>query len=293
MPSQPSPPPSPHPLPAPETEAGRAGLAALRAAPKRAVLALDFDGTLAPIVADPRDARAHPEAAAALARLAPRLAGIAVITGRPAADAVTYGAFDGAAGLEGLTVLGAYGAERWNAADRTVRAPEPPAGVAAVRAELPALLTKLGAPDGTWTEDKGRALAVHTRRAAAPDEALALLRAPLYALAERHGLVVEPGRMVLELRPPGADKGAALADYVREKSAGAVVYAGDDLGDLPAYETVTALRDAGVPGLLLYSAPETGDETVPRLAERADVTVRGPAGLVAWLRALADALDAR
>ncbi|UNS97648.1 trehalose-phosphatase [Streptomyces tubbatahanensis] len=283
---------SPESLPEPRTQEGRAGLAALRAEPERAVLAFDFDGTLAPIVADPRAARAHPDAVPALARLAPRLAGIAVITGRPAADAVRFGGFEGAAGLEGLTVLGAYGAERWEAADGSVRAPEPPPGVAAVRTELPALLRRAGAPDGTWTEDKGRALAVHTRRTASPDEALDLLRAPLHALAERHGLMVEPGRMVLELRPPGADKGAALADYVREKRAGVVAYAGDDLGDLPAYETVTALRGEGVPGLLLYSAPQAGNETVPGLAERADMTVRGPAGLVRWLSGLAAGLTA-
>ena len=279
------------PLPAlPKTEAGRAGLAALLADPARAVLAFDFDGTLAPIVTDPQDARADPEAVPALARLAPRLAGVAVITGRPAADAVRYGGFESVAGLEGLTVLGAYGAERWDAANPVVRAPEPPAGVAAVRAELPAVLAESGAPDGTWTEDKGRALAVHTRRVTSPDEALDQLRTPLYALAERHGLMVEPGRMVLELRPPGADKGAALAGYIRERAATAVAYAGDDLGDLPAYATVTALRREGVPGLLLYSAPETATESVEQLRAAADVRVTGPAGLAAWLGALADAL---
>ncbi|NSC22428.1 trehalose-phosphatase [Streptomyces albus subsp. chlorinus] len=277
-------------LPEPETEEGRAGLAALRTDPARAVLALDFDGTLAPIVADPGAARAHPGAVPVLGRLAPRLAGVVVITGRPAADAVAYGGFAAAEGLEGLTVLGAYGAERWDAADGVVRAPEPPAGVAAVREELPALLDGAGAPEGTWTEDKGRALAVHTRRTASPDEAFALLRDPLYALAERHGLVVEPGRMVLELRPPGVDKGAALTGYVRERAATTVVYAGDDRGDLPAYDAVGALRREGVGGLLLYSAPEAGDETVPDLARRADVTVRGPAGLVEWLRGLAGLL---
>ncbi|OEU97210.1 trehalose phosphatase [Streptomyces qinglanensis] len=279
------------PLPEPETEAGRAGLAAVRADPARTVLALDFDGTLAPIVGDPRDARAHPEAVPVLARLAPRLAGVAVITGRPAAEAVRYGGLEGAAGLEGLTVLGGYGAERWDAADPVVRAPEPPAGVAAVRAELPGLLRASEAPEGTWTEDKGRALAVHTRRAASPDAALDRLREPLYALAERHGLVVEPGRMVLELRPPGADKGAALTGFVRERSATAVVYAGDDRGDLPAYAAVTALRAEGVPGLLLYSAPEAAAEAVPELRDGADVRVPGPAGLVAWLRALADGIQ--
>ncbi len=44
--------------------------------------------------------------------------------------------------------------------------------------------------------------------------------------------------MVLELRPPGMDKGVALSEFAREIGAGSVLYAGDDLGDLPAYSAV-------------------------------------------------------
>ncbi|MFQ6198729.1 trehalose-phosphatase, partial [Streptomyces sp. NPDC000405] len=84
-----------HLLPEPVTEAGRDGLAALLARPERAVVALDFDGTLAPIVPDPERARAHPGAVPALARLAPRLGSVAVVTGRPAGVAVRYGGFAG------------------------------------------------------------------------------------------------------------------------------------------------------------------------------------------------------
>jgi len=78
-------------LPQPRTAAGREGLAALLAAPDRALIALDFDGTLAPIVPDPADARPLPAALAALRRLAPLAGTLAVITGRPAADAVRFG----------------------------------------------------------------------------------------------------------------------------------------------------------------------------------------------------------
>ena len=49
-------------LPVPRTEEGRAGLAAIRHEPATALIATDFDGTLAPIVADPQEARAHPGA---------------------------------------------------------------------------------------------------------------------------------------------------------------------------------------------------------------------------------------
>ncbi|MEV5384274.1 trehalose-phosphatase [Streptomyces sp. NPDC052721] len=270
-------------LPTPRTPAGRDGLAALLAQPRTALIGLDFDGTLAPIVADPEQARAHPEAVPALAALAPQIASVAVITGRPPEVAVRYGGFAGVPGLEHLTVLGHYGAERWDAATGKVTAPPPHPGVAAVRAELPGLLERAGAEEGTWIEEKGRALAVHTRRAPDPQAAFEALRAPLADLATRHGLIVEPGRMVLELRPPGMDKGVALLDHARAVKAGCVVYAGDDLGDLPAFAAIEKLRTDGVPGLLVCS----GSTEVTELADRADLVVDGPEGVVGLLRALA------
>ncbi|MEU8837910.1 trehalose-phosphatase [Streptomyces roseus] len=276
----------PHSLPMPVTAAGREGLEALLRVPHRSVVALDFDGTLAEIVPDPDQARAHPGAVPALSALAPEVASVAVITGRPAAVAVRYGGFAGVEGLEHLVVLGHYGAERWDAVTGIVHAPAEHPGVAAVRAELPGFLDSIGAWRGTWIEEKGRALAVHTRRAADPDAAFAALREPLAELAARHGLMVEPGRAVLELRPPGMDKGVALTEYLAETGAEAVLYAGDDLGDLAAYAAVEKLRTDGMPGLLVAS----GSAEVPELASRADLVLNGPADVVAFLAALAEAI---
>ncbi|MFJ2094610.1 trehalose-phosphatase [Streptomyces sp. NPDC087901] len=283
---------NPHtpPLPVPTTPAGQEGLAALLARPDRAVIALDFDGTLADIVPDPEQARAHPGAVEALAALAPEVASIAVITGRPAGVAVRYGGFAGVAGLDHLVVLGHYGAERWDAVSGTVRAPAPHPGVAAVRAELPGVLDRFDSWRGTWIEEKGQALAVHTRRAADPQAAFEALRGPLGELAARHGLIVEPGRLVLELRPAGMDKGVALTEYVRETGAESVLYAGDDLGDLAAYAAVEKLRTEGpdgTPGLLVCSGTE-----VPELAERADLSLPGPGAVVELLQSLASQLGA-
>nr|WTB32771.1 trehalose-phosphatase [Streptomyces sp. NBC_00830] len=274
------------PLPTPTTPAGREGLAALLARPGRAVVALDFDGTLADIVPDPEQARAHPGAVPAIAALAPKVASVAVITGRPAGVAVRHGGFAGVPGLDHLVVLGHYGAERWDAVSGTVHAPAPHPGVAAVRAELPGVLDRFDSWHGTWIEEKGQALAVHMRRAADPQAAFDALRGPLGELAARHGLIVEPGRLVLELRPPGMDKGVALAKYVRETGAESVLYAGDDLGDLAAYAAVEKLRTEGpdgIPGLLVCS----GSAEVPELAERADMLLPGPAAVVDFLAALA------
>ncbi|WP_026405138.1 trehalose-phosphatase [Actinomadura rifamycini] len=263
------------------TPAGAEGIDALRRAPDRALLAFDFDGTLAPIVPDPADARAEPRAAGMLARLAARAGAVAIITGRPAAVAVEYGGF---AGIDGLVVLGQYGMERWESGELTT--PEPLPGVAEARAKLPGVLAAAGAPPGTFVEDKQHALVVHTRRCAEPEVALERLRGIIAALAERTGLALEPGRFVLELRPPGMDKGVALRAFVDERGArpSAVLFAGDDLGDLAAFDAVEALRAEGVPGVTVCS----GSNEVTKLAERADVVVDGPSGVIDLLGALLD-----
>jgi trehalose 6-phosphate phosphatase len=271
-------------LPTPVSGPGAAGLDALLADPGHALVAVDFDGTLAPIVSDPAAARAHPGAVPALARLDEWVGTVAVITGRPAQVAVDYGGFAGVSGLERLVVLGLYGLERWEAATGRVAAPETSAGVAAARVEVAAALAAAGS--SARLEDKRLSIAVHTRQTPDPAGELARLREPLLEIADRCGLVAEPGRYVLELRPPGMDKGGALLALARERSATAVLYAGDDLGDLAAYDAIDTLREAGVPGVTVCS----GSAEVTALAERADIVVDGPAGVVALIDDLASAL---
>jgi len=267
-------------MPRAATQEGQAGLDAIVADPGHALIASDFDGTLAPIVADPAAAAAAPGAAAALARLAAVAGTVAIITGRPAREAVALG---GLADVAGLIVLGHYGGERWEAGKLTAGAA--PDGVALVRQSLPGVLAAAGAPEGTKIEDKGTALAVHTRQAADPEGALARLREPLAALAADAGLSLEPGRLVLELRPPGTDKGTALRALAAERAARAVLFCGDDLGDLAAFAAVRALRAGGVPGCTVCSrSPES-----PRVTEDADLVVDGPSGVVDLLGALAGA----
>jgi trehalose 6-phosphate phosphatase len=257
----------------PVTAAGRAGLAALRQAPERAVVALDYDGTLAPVVDRPEDAVAAEGAVAALSRLAARVGRLALVTGRPADVVVALG---GLTEVPALEVLGQYGAQHWTQGRLTGDPPLP--GVARLREALPALAAREGAD----VEDKGLSLAVHTRRAPDPDGALARLRPLLAALAADVGLEAHPGRLVVELRPPGHDKGGALRRLC-EPTPSAVVFAGDDVGDLAAFDAVEALRARGVPGLLVCSA---SDEGPAELRRRADVVADGPAGVVGVLRAL-------
>jgi trehalose 6-phosphate phosphatase len=148
------------------------------------------------------------------------------------------------------------------------------------------LLAGAGAPDGTWVEDKIDALAVHTRRTPDPAAALAAISEPLLRLAADTGLRAEPGRLVIELRPPGADKGRALDELAAERDCSAIMFCGDDLGDLPAFEALRRLRDAGRPGLAVCS----GSAEVAELAAEADLVVDGPAGVACVLAELAAAI---
>ena len=272
------------PAPAPRTPAGGAGLAALVTAPRDALIALDYDGTLSPIALRPADAVPAPGAVTALRALAGQVGTLAIITGRPV-DALLeltgFAGADGADRLANLTILGQYGLQRWDGATGEQTSPEPLPGVAEVRAALPEVLRD--APPGVTVEDKGQALVVHVRRAADPDAALGALLPALTRLAADHGLEAAAGKKVLELRPPHHDKGRALRELVEERSARSVLVAGDDLGDLPAFDAVESLRAAGVAGLTVCS---DGPEVPAALRERADLVVAGPTGVVTLLEVL-------
>ncbi len=258
---------------------------AVLADPAGTLLGLDFDGTLAHIVDDPTQAYAHADSVAALQRLGRVLGQVAIVTGRPVAQALELGGFLGLEGLEGLRILGQYGAERWAASDGAVADVVAPEAVAAVVAALPGWLAEHGAQEAR-IEDKGLAVAVHTR--GLPPHVLHELGEPLARLAAEHGLQVEPGRQVVELRQPGVDKGDAVRALVEETGARQVVFAGDDLGDLPAFDAVEQLRTQGLGGLLICSASTEQDA----LVARADVVVDGPDEVAAWLTQLADDLGA-
>lgn len=263
------------------TAAAADWLSSVRDDPAGALLGFDFDGTLAPIVDDPDRAVAHPDVPGLLSALAAEVGHVVVLTGRPAGVAAARLELQGILGVGDVVVLGHYGRERWDSATGEVRAPEPPTGLERVRRELPRILESAGA-SAAYVEDKTASVAVHTRRTAEPSAVLERLREPLRELAEQTGLALEPGRLVLELRPPGVDKGSALLRLAREAGARSVAFAGDDLGDLAAFDAVDTLRSEGLHGLLVCS----GSTEEQALADRADLVVDGPAGVTAWLRGL-------
>jgi trehalose 6-phosphate phosphatase len=268
------------------TSAGEQAYAALVRAADHLVIGLDFDGTLAPIVDDPENATIHPEAPEVLVNLAEQVRALAVVTGRPARQVLDLGGLEqvgneiGEHGRE-LFVLGQYGNERWTSINRRVISPKPPRGLGAFTAALPRLLRRAGAEDA-WVEEKGLAVAVHTRRLGDSDTAYERLLPLLTETASSHDLDVEPGRHVIEVRAHGMHKGAALHRLVEELGAKAIAFVGDDLGDVEAFKAVEELREEGYPGLLVCS----GSEEQPILSEMADLVVHGPSGVLDLLRQL-------
>lgn len=258
------------------------------------VIGLDFDGTLAPIVDDPTQAHIHEDAREVLVELAAEVAAIAVITGRPARQALDLGGLEEvgdavrAVGKD-LLLFGQYGNERWTSRQRRIVSPRPPRGLATFERELPRTLRHAGASEA-WVEEKGLAVAVHTRRMADPSGAFARVLPALRELAERHGLIVEPGRNVVEVRSSGAHKGMVVERLATELQADGFLFAGDDLGDVEAFEALGQLEKEGLATLRVCS--ESGEQSA--LLELADVVVDGPDGVLTLLRGLTrDARDAR
>ena len=137
-----------------------------------------------------------------LLALAHKARAVAVITGRPARQALSLGALDEVGGAiaeigSELYLFGQYGNERWSSTNRRIVSPRPPHGLSTFLRELPRLLREADAA-GAHLEEKGLAVAVHTRQLPDPDAARDRLVPVLEEAAARHDLslihISEPTR---------------------------------------------------------------------------------------------------
>jgi trehalose 6-phosphate phosphatase len=235
---------------------------------------VDFDGTLAPIVDVPDQARALPGAGLLLARLADRFGRVAVISGRPVDFLAAQLADAGGAELVGL-----YGLERRTADGRSIDVdPEADRWRAAIHALAEEAQTS--GPTGLRVEEKGLAVTLHYRESptlAGWAEEFAARQ------AASSGLVAHRGKMSWEVRPPGpTDKGTVIDQLAPGLTW--VCFVGDDAGDLPAFAALRRLRAAGVETLAVaVGGPETPEE----LLTAADRVVPGPEGVMELLQTLA------
>lgn len=246
-------------------------LASELAAPGATLVAVDFDGTLAPIVDHPDLALPVAGARDALAALSGHTT-VAVLSGRPVHDVRRR--------LEGLDLVyaGGHGAEIVHPGGErdSLVAPEVVAGTLdRAEAQVGALVD--GEP-GWFVERKDSSLAVHHRLAAHESvaEHLPRVQAILDQLAtEPPGFAVLEGKAVIELRPAGVDKGAALARIATGTPALVPLVIGDDVTDEDAF--VVAVREGGTAVLV-------ADEPRPSAANR---RLQDPDAVVALLVAFA------
>lgn len=203
---------------------------------------LDFDGTLVELAETPEAVMLAPGLVDLLAKLQQRLDGrLAIVTGRPIAQ------IDEMLSPLRLAVAGVHGAERRGADGVMHCAPAPSmlaAQICAQRlvAQYPLLLL----------EEKRGALALHYRQA--PELEALCLEAMTAALQECPGMVLMHGKMVLELKPAGSNKGTALRDFMQEPpfAGHRPLFAGDDTTDEAGF---TFAQEAGGIGIKIGKGP--------------------------------------
>jgi trehalose 6-phosphate phosphatase len=241
-------------------------------------LFFDFDGTLAPIVPRPEDARPLTGAREELERLGRIFKLVAVVSGRSADELAQWlgpqieiwGLHGGQFALGGTVEI----------APQLARFIEP---MKTVLGEARQLVADAGVR-GALVEDKHIMIGLHWRMAAEAGQAERTITAIARELAGRYRLEMGRGKMAVELKPPvEVSKKDVVVRRAREEKLVAAAFAGDDLVDLSAYDALDELAREGTNTIRIAVSSR---EAPSRLLEQADVIVQGPEGMLSWLQEL-------
>jgi trehalose 6-phosphate phosphatase len=238
------------------------------------LLALDFDGTLAPIVQRPEDARPLPGAVAAIERLRrDSRTRVAIVSGRGLEDARAR------VGVPDLYYAGNHGLEIEGPGVRREHAEALSARPALERC-AERMRARLGHVEGVQVEDKGLTLSIHFRRVADPAVGESAAREAVAACAGEPLVRVTSGKMVVEVRPAVDWHKGRATEFLIETLLGdahdaPVLFIGDDRTDEDAFRVVAG-RGGGV---IVADPPDANTAAIAR--------VRSPEEVVRLLEALA------
>jgi trehalose 6-phosphate phosphatase len=244
----------------------------LTAEPASTGLFFDFDGTLSAVTQKAEEARPIAGAAELLAALSERFALVAVVSGRAAAQVLTW------LGPQ-VEIWGAHGAQ--HVVDGRVElAPEllPYREVMSeVLKDAQAAVEQCGI-EGIRVEDKTVIVGLHYRPAEDRQEAEKVVRAIAADIVQRHEVWSSPSKMAVELKPPvELSKSKVVLQRGHDLHLTAACYTGDDVVDLSAFD---ALDELAGEGMHVARIAVDSDEAPSELIERADIVVDGPSGVL-------------
>jgi trehalose 6-phosphate phosphatase len=236
----------------------------------------DFDGVLSPVTDDPDASQPVPTVLGVLEELAAVVARVAIVSARPVNFLRSrFGS------LTHVDLYGLYGLEVWHEGD-VVTEPAALPWVPAM-AEL-ADRARAELPEAILVEYKRLSVALHYRTA---PQLAGVVERWGHEQAERVGLRVQGGRMVVELKPPvDQDKGMVISEGVLD--AGCAWYFGDDMSDIKAFDALRA-REAVDPSFFGMCVAVANPETGAEVSSAADLTLESPEAVAKFL---ADALPA-
>jgi len=211
-----------------------------------AALFLDFDGTIVPIAARPEAVQVTEALRHSMYRLFRKLDGrLAIVSGRSIRQIERLFKYKGglwrAFERRPFVIAGSHGLETLWPNGRLIRAPRPKL----LRLAVSMARDLEGKVPGVFVEKKPFGVALHYRLAPDAEE---ICRVRAEQAARLSDLVIQPGKMVFELKAPGADKGAAIAMIMKDRmmACRSPIFLGDDATDEPGFAAVSEMSGAGI-----------------------------------------------
>ncbi len=242
----------------------------------------DVDGTIAEIVPTPAEARVSPVCRESLKTLAGRLAVVAAVSGRPAAEVRRM------VDIDEMVYIGNHGYDRWAGGEVELvpGVEDYPARIRKVLEEFDKLVTI----EGIIVENKGPTASIHYRRCRDHEAALQAVLSAVESPAIDAGLRVSPGRLVVELKPLlEVSKGTAVGSLIEKYRLSGAICLGDDLTDVDIF---VALHRKELPfkGLAIGVI---GKETPPQVLKEADFSLNGVSDVERFLKRIAAEVTGR